>query len=163
MSMTVGGAEGSDTGGKLGGLRPWLRLFLGISGGAVAIACTLGLLVVLTTAVAQAQPMQAQPMQAQPAQARSARESDVGAILPRLRAHEGSGGIREEEQDRIGKDPSWQPPSMHQGILPAKGSSEVAADATGFDDAALESHVAGEIDSDLARDIAEPAAAISSK
>ena len=153
MSMTVGGAEGSDTGGKLGGLRPWLRLFLGISGGAVAIACTLGLLVVLTTAVAQAQPMQA----------RSVRESDIGAILHRLRAHEGSGGIREEEQDRIGKDPSWLPPSMHQGILPAKGSSEVAADATGFDDAALESDVAGEIDSDLARDIAEPAAAISSK
>ena len=160
MSMTVGGAEGSDTGGKLGGLRPWLRLFLGISGGAVAIACTLGLLVVLTTAVAQAQLMQAQPMQAQP---RSARESGVGAILHRLRADEGSGGIREEEQDRIGKDPSWQPPSMHQGILPATGSSEVAADATGFEDAALESDVAGEIDSDLARDIAEPAAAISSK
>lgn len=40
---------------RLGGAGPWLRLFLGISGGAVAIAVALGLLVVLTTAAAQAQ------------------------------------------------------------------------------------------------------------
>ena len=41
--------------GRHGGVRPWLRLFLGISGGAVAIAVVLGLLVVATTAAAQAQ------------------------------------------------------------------------------------------------------------
>ena len=39
----------------LGGIGPWLRLFAAISGGAVAIAVALGLLVVLTSTVAQAQ------------------------------------------------------------------------------------------------------------
>ncbi|MEO6269716.1 MAG: hypothetical protein ABIP08_05375, partial [Lautropia sp.] len=41
-------------GQALGGIGPWLRLFLGISGGAVAIAVALGLLVVLTSTVAHA-------------------------------------------------------------------------------------------------------------
>lgn len=57
-SFTTSAPE-SAAGQALGGIGPWLRLFLGISGGAVAIAVALGLLVVLTSTVAHARPVQA--------------------------------------------------------------------------------------------------------
>ena len=50
----MGGMGGSH--GQMGGFGPWFRLFLGISGTALAIALALGLVVLLTTTVAHVQP-----------------------------------------------------------------------------------------------------------
>jgi hypothetical protein len=55
MSTTVGAGQALDSGMGRGALRIWLRLFLGISGAAIAIAAALGLLVVLATSAVQAQ------------------------------------------------------------------------------------------------------------
>ena len=74
MSTTIGSGGRLETVNRqpLGGVGPWLRLFLRISGGAVAIAMSLGLLVVLTATAAQAQGL---------------------PTLDRLQAHQGSGMI----------------------------------------------------------------------
>ena len=85
-----------------GGIRPWLRLFLGISGGAVAIAVSLGLLVVLTTTAAHARDAGAAATtrivadgQAGSSQAGRGQVGRGQAALQRLQAHQGSGMILE--------------------------------------------------------------------
>jgi len=55
MSTTVDAGHGFESGINRRATRIWLRLFLEISGGAVAIAVALGLLVVLAAAASQAQ------------------------------------------------------------------------------------------------------------
>jgi hypothetical protein len=81
MSTTVGAGQGPDSGMGRGALRIWLRLFLGISGAAVAIAAALGLLVVLASSAVQAQ---ASPRAENlPAEAASA----TGAVVPAAPAH----------------------------------------------------------------------------
>ena len=84
----------------LGGVVPWLRLFLGICGGAVAIAVALGLLVVLTTATAQAQALPVAFAGGLDVlggrDGRDGSDRDAGealAALHRLQAHRASGMI----------------------------------------------------------------------
>ena len=74
----------------LQGMRPWLGLFLGIAGGALAISLALGLLVVLTASVAHAQ--------AAPHAQAALRVPATGSVLRdlhRLQAHEAAGMILE--------------------------------------------------------------------
>ncbi len=81
---TMGGAESSvatQSSGSTRGMRAWLGLFLGITGGALAISLALGLLVVLTASVAHAQASQPAPAGA------------VLADLHRLQAHDGGGMV----------------------------------------------------------------------
>jgi len=70
-------------GPALGGIGPWFRLFLGISGGAVAIAVALGLLVVLTSTVAHARPL--------PGSGYDAEGSSRPDALNRTRSHRAGG------------------------------------------------------------------------
>ncbi|MGE3927616.1 MAG: VIT domain-containing protein, partial [Lautropia sp.] len=79
-----------------GGIRPWLRLFAGIVGGAVGIAVALGAIVLLTATAAQAQASTAVPASSQSPQPASSRSSqsqspEAAATLERLQGHRGSG------------------------------------------------------------------------
>lgn len=85
------------------GVRPWLGLFLGIAGGAVAISLVLGLLVVLTASVAQAQGREASTtgiattgiattgVAAMPTASGGAAAGAMLADLHRLQGHEAGG------------------------------------------------------------------------
>ena len=105
--------------GRHGGVRPWLRLFLGISGGAVAIAVVLGLLVVATTAAAQAQTPAPTQARAADTELTAHPEADpatgMGAVLQqvlqRLHSHQGSGMIL------VGRDGSLAAPLQSTDAL----------------------------------------------
>ena len=107
-SARDGAGQGTAGRGRHGGVRPWLLLFLGISGGAVAIAVVLGLLVVATTAAAQAQTATGLGAAATTANAEAGADAAAGAIaqqiLQRLQSHQGSGMIL------VGRDGSLAAP-----------------------------------------------------
>lgn len=137
MGMTVrnGSEFGSDVsldsnvaiqgGARLGAIRPWFTLLLGITGGAVAIAVTLGLLVLLTTSVARAQPavdhlrmigdrtMQTEIREKQAPRSSSPTPIDIATECA---ADPEADFATDEKTDGIADDPSWQAPRMRQGI-----------------------------------------------
>lgn len=100
---------GLQGGARLGAIRPWFTLLLGITGGAVAIAMTLGLLVLLTS-VAQAQPRAGAEQKRPDAFTTAITKFAPGAMIETNAA--------DEKTDRIADDPSWQAPRLRQGILP---------------------------------------------
>jgi Ca-activated chloride channel family protein len=97
MGTTAGTSEGSGSDRRddvgLGGIGPWLRLFLGISSGAVAIAVSLGLVVLLTSAAAHARPGVDTPAPSATQSERGPIDPAAEAVLRRLQAHHGSGLI----------------------------------------------------------------------